>query len=52
MKGTVLIEKINVLFAECVSVADNSPQATRLGIANNDPLLSIKCDSSFTLVCP
>ena len=48
MKGEVF----KMCFAECVSVADNSPQATRLGIANNDQFLPIKCDSSFTLVCP
>ena len=48
MKGVVF----NVLFADCVFVADNSPQATRLGIATKDQFLFLKCDSSFTLVCP
>ena len=47
-KGAVF----NVLFADCVFVADNSPQATRLGIASKDQFLFLKCDSSFTLVCP
>ena len=36
-KGAVF----NVLFADCVFVADNSPQATRLGIATKDQFLSI-----------
>ena len=47
-KGAVF----NMLFADCVFVADNSPQATRLGIATKDQFLFLKCDSSFTLVCP
>ena len=46
------VQFFNVLLADCVFVADNSPQATRLGIATKDQFLFLKCDSSFTLVCP